>query len=96
LALTELKGFRGAPQRIVVERGPVRVFSEAVLDPDPAYNGDAAPDGLMTITDVYEKERPDGGKLEFYVTETDWTDAGTGELVVNSIFTMVVNCRAPK
>jgi MaoC dehydratase-like protein len=150
LALTELKGFRGDPQRIVVERGPVRVFSEAILDPDPAYNADAAPvpptfpfampywgsegqggaagipvdrlrgpgrlilhgeqefeyhrwpkvgdvlDGLMTITDVYEKERSDGGKLEFYVTETDWTDAGTGELVVKSIFTMVVNCRAPK
>jgi hypothetical protein len=150
LALTELKGYQGEPQRIVVERGPVRVFSEAILDKDPVYNADGAPvpptfpfvlpywgsegeggaaglpvdrlrgpgrlilhgeqefeyhrwpkvgdvlDGLMTITDVYEKERSDGGKLEFYVTETDWTDAGTGELVVKSIFTMVVNCRPPR
>jgi hypothetical protein len=150
VALTELQGFRGDPQRIVVERGPVRVFAEAIQDHDPVYNADAAPvpptfpfvfpywgsegqggaaglpvdrlrgpgrmilhgeqefeyrrwprvgdelEGVMTITDVSEKERSDGGKLEFYVTETDWTDVATGELVVKAIFTMVVNCRPPK
>ena len=25
-----------------------------------------------SISDVYEKEKSDGGKLEFYVTETTW------------------------
>jgi hypothetical protein len=31
------------------------------------------------ISDVYEKEKSSGGKLEFYVTETDWKDASSGE-----------------
>jgi hypothetical protein len=50
----------------------------------------------MTITDGYEKVRADGGKLEFYVTETDWTAVATGEPVVKAIVTTVVNCRPPK
>ncbi len=50
----------------------------------------------MTITDVYEKERSNGGKLEFYVTETDWTDAESGEPVLKAKFTLVINCRPPK
>ena len=33
------------------------------------------------MTDVYEKERSNGGKLEFYVTETEWNDAETGDPV---------------
>jgi hypothetical protein len=47
------------------------------------------------ITDVYEKERSNGGTLEFYVTETDWKDAGSGEPIVTSIFTLVINVRPP-
>ena len=150
MALTELKGFQGETQRVTIERGPVRVFSEAILDPDPVYDDERAPvpptfpfvmsfwgsqgeggaaglpvdrlrgsgrlilhgeqafeyfrwpkvgdvlEGRMTITDVYEKERSNGGKLEFYVTETDCNDATTGEPVLKSIFTLVVNCRPPK
>ena len=115
MALTELKGQKGGTQKVVIERGPVRVFANVILDPDPVYNGDGAPvpptfpfvmsywgslgeggaaglpieklrgpgrailhgeqefeyyrwpkvgdvlEGTMTITDVYEKERSNGG-----------------------------------
>jgi N-terminal half of MaoC dehydratase len=150
VALTELKGQKGGTQKVVIERGPVRVFADAILDPDPVYKGDGAPvpptfpfvmsywgslgeggaaglpieklrgpgrailhgeqefeyyrwpkvgdvlEGSMTITDVYEKERSNGGKLEFYVTETDWKDAETGDPVLKATFTLVINCRPPK
>ena len=42
---------------------------------------------------MYEKERSNGGKLEFYVTETDWKDAETGDPVLKAIFTLVINVR---
>jgi len=50
-------------------------------------------EGTTTVTDVYEKDRSSGGTLEFYVTETRWSDAETGEPVVTSVFTLVVNVR---
>jgi hypothetical protein len=53
-------------------------------------------EGTTIVSDVYEKERSNGGKLEFYVTETQWKDAGTGEPVVTSTFTLAINCRPPK
>lgn len=53
-------------------------------------------EGTTTITDVYEKERSNGGKLEFYVTETEWRDASTHEPVVTATFTLVINVRPPK
>ena len=149
MALTELKGQQTGTQRVRIERGPVRVFAQALMDPDPVYDGDDAPvpptfpfvmpfwgslgeggaaglpierlrgpgrailhgeqafeftrwprvgdtlEGTTTVTDVYEKERSNGGKLEFYVTETDWTDAETGEPVCKSIFTLAISCRPP-
>ncbi|HUF85465.1 MAG TPA: MaoC family dehydratase N-terminal domain-containing protein [Acidimicrobiia bacterium] len=147
MALTDLKGQETGKQKVVIERGPVRVFAEALGDDDATYHGDAAPvpptfpfvmsywgslgtggaaglpieklrgpgrailhgeqafeyqrwpkvgdvlEGTTVITDVYEKDRSNGGKLEFYVTETDWKDADSGEPVVKSIFTLVVNVR---
>jgi peroxisomal enoyl-CoA hydratase 2 len=147
VALTELKGQETGTQKVVIERGPVRVFAEALGDTDEVYNGDEALvpptfpfvmsywgslgtggaaglpidrlrgpgrailhgeqafeyqrwpkvgdvlDGTTVITDVYEKERSNGGKLEFYVTETDWKDADSGDPVVKSIFTLVINVR---
>jgi len=147
VALTELKGQETGTQKVVIERGPVRVFAEALGDGDDVYNGEDALvpptfpfvmsywgslgtggaaglpidrlrgpgrailhgeqafeyqrwpkvgdvlEGTSVITDVYEKERSNGGKLEFYVTETDWNDAGSGEPVVKSIFTLVINVR---
>jgi hypothetical protein len=149
MALTELKGQETGTQRVVIERGPVRVFAQALGDDDPVYRGDAAPvpptfpfvmsywgslgtggaaglpieklrgpgrailhgeqafeyhrwpevgdvlEGTTVITDVYEKERSNGGKLEFYVTETAWRLAESGEPAVTSIFTLVVNVRPP-
>ncbi|HEX7522114.1 MAG TPA: MaoC family dehydratase N-terminal domain-containing protein [Acidimicrobiia bacterium] len=148
--LTELKGQTTGTQKVVIERGPVRVFAEAVGDSDDVYKGDAAPvpptfpfvmpywgslgtggaggvpieklrgpgrailhgeqafeysrwpkvgdvlEGTTVITDVYEKQRSNGGTLEFYVTETDWKDATTGEPVVKAIFTLAINVRPPK
>ncbi|MEI8000876.1 MAG: MaoC family dehydratase N-terminal domain-containing protein [Actinomycetes bacterium] len=152
MALTELKGQVSGPTTVVIERGPVRVFADALLDDDPAYRSDepGAPvpptfpfvmpfwgslgtggaaglpveklrgpgrlilhgeqefvytrmprvgdrlEGTTTITDVYEKERSNGGKMEFYVSETDWRDAATGEPVVTTVFTMIVNVRPPQ
>jgi len=145
VSLTELKGQEIGSKKVVIERGPVRVFAEALGDDDDTYRGDVAPvpptfpfvmsywgsmgtggaaglpieklrgpgrailhgeqafeyqrwpkvgdvlEGTTVITDVYEKERSNGGKLEFYVTETDWKDADSGEPVVKSIFTLVIN-----
>lgn len=150
MALTELKGQTTGTTRVIIERGPVRVFADALLDPDPVYRSDGAPvpptfpfvmpywgslgtggaaglpierlrgpgrailhgeqefvytrmprvgdvlEGTTVITDVYEKDRSNGGKLEFYVTETDWREAETGRPVVKSIFTLVVNVAPPK
>jgi len=150
VALTELKGRQLGTQRVVIERGPVRVFAQALLDDDAAYTADGAPvpptfpfvmsywgslgqggaaglpieklrgpgrailhgeqefvytrmprvgdvlEGTTTVTDVYEKERSNGGKLEFYVSETDWRDANTGDPVVKSVFTLAINVRPPK
>ncbi len=149
MALTELKGQETGTQKVVIERGPVRVFAEALGDSDDVYKGDDALvpptfpfvmsywgslgtggaaglpidrlrgpgrailhgeqafeyerwprvgdvlEGTTVIADVYEKERSNGGKLEFYVTETDWKDADSGEPVVKSIFTLVINVRPP-
>ena len=53
-------------------------------------------EGTGTISDVYEKEKSSGGKLEFYVTETNWKDATTGEPVCKAIFTLAINVRPPK
>jgi hypothetical protein len=147
VALTELKGQETGTQKVAIERGPVRVFAEALGDTDDMYSGEDALvpptfpfvmsywgslgtggaaglpidrlrgpgrailhgeqafeyqrwpkvgdvlEGTTVITDVYEKERSNGGKLEFYVTETDWKDADSGEPVVKSIFTLVINVR---
>jgi peroxisomal enoyl-CoA hydratase 2 len=78
-------------------RGPGR----AILHGEQAFEYQRWPkvgdvlEGTTVITDVYEKERSNGGKLEFYVTETDWKDVDSGEHVVKSIFTLVVNVRPP-
>ncbi len=147
MALTELKGQETGTQKVVIERGPVRVFAQALGDDDDVYSGEDALvpptfpfvmsywgslgtggaaglpidrlrgpgrailhgeqafeyerwpkvgdvlEGRTVISDVYEKERSNGGKLEFYVTETDWKDATSGEPVVKSIFTLVINVR---
>ena len=147
MALTELKGQETGTQKVVIERGPVRVFAEALGDSGDEYRADRAPvpptypfvmsywgslgtggtaglpidrlrgpgrailhgeqafeyhrwpkvgdvlDGTTVISDVYEKERSNGGKLEFYVTETEWKDADSGEPIVTSIFTLVINVR---
>ncbi len=147
MALTELKGQETGTQKVVIERGPVRVFAAALGDDDEVYAGEDALvpptfpfvmsywgslgtggaaglpidrlrgpgrailhgeqafeyerwpkvgdvlEGTSVISDVYEKERSNGGKLEFYVTETDWKDADSGEPVVKSIFTLVINVR---
>jgi hypothetical protein len=148
--LVELKGKPMGTQRVQIERGPVRVFAQALLDSDSVYDGADAPvpptfpfvmpywgsmgqggaaglpienlrgkgrailhgeqefvyhggrwphvgDVLVgegTISDVYEKPKSDGGKLEFYVTETTWTVEGESEPTVTTRFTLAINCKA--
>jgi hypothetical protein len=150
MALTELKGNKLGEQRVQVERGPVRVFAQAILDESPAYTADGAPvpptfpfvmpywgslgqggaaglpidrlrgkgrailhgeqefiyhDGRWphvgdilvgngVIADVYEKPKSDGGRLEFYVTETTWCVEGSTDPVVTTRFTLAINCKA--
>src|SRR3954463_10650369 len=149
MALTELKGRALGTQKVVIERGPVRVFAQALMDDDPVYSADAAPvpptfpfvmpywgsmgqggaaglpienlrgkgrailhgeqeceyhagqgphvgdvlvgDGV--ISDVYEKPKSDGGKLEFYVTETTWRRENGDKPVVTTRFTLAINCK---
>jgi hypothetical protein len=149
VALTELKGRALGSQRVQIERGPVRVFAQALVDNDPVYDGAQAPvpptfpfvmsywgsmgqggaaglpienlrgkgrailhgeqefvygpgrwphvgDTLVgegVIADVYEKERSDGGKLEFYVTDTTWTIDGESQPSVTTRFTLAINCK---
>ena len=42
---------------------------------------------------MYEKAKSDGGKLEFYVTETTWKNERTGKPVVTAKFTLAINCK---
>ncbi len=150
MALTELQGQATGPVRVVVERGPVRVFADALGDPDPVYKAQDAPvpptfpfvmpywgsqgqggaatlpmeklrgpgrailhgeqefeylawprvgdvlEGTSTVTEVYEKARSDGGAMEFYVTETEWTNVASGEVAMRAKFTLVITVRPPK
>ena len=149
MALTDLKGKALGSQRVQIERGPVRVFAQALMDADPVYDGDSAPvpptfpfvmsywgsmgqggaaglpiehlrgkgrailhgeqefvyhggrwphvgDTLVgegVISDVYEKSKSDGGKLEFYVTDTTWTVEGESQPTVTARFTLAINCK---
>ena len=48
------------------------------------------------VSDVYERTKSNGGSMEFYVTDTDWSDAESGEPVVTARFTLIVNVAPPK
>ena len=43
MALFDLKGTQLGQQRVQIERGPVRVFAQAILDENPVYQSDGAP-----------------------------------------------------
>jgi hypothetical protein len=149
-ALTELKGQELGSQTVVIERGPVRAFANALKATDAVYAtedapvpptypfvmaywgsfGEASPGGLPIeklrgpgrmilhgeqefeyhripkvgdvlkgtgrISDVYEKAKSNGGAMEFYVTDTEWRDAASGDPVCTSRFTLIVNVSPPK
>jgi hypothetical protein len=48
--------------------------------------------GKRVISDVYEKETS-SARMEFYVMETAWSDAETGEPVVADTFTLIVRAK---
>jgi hypothetical protein len=48
--------------------------------------------GTRRVADVYEKETS-SARMEFYVMETAWTDAETGEPVVTDRFTLIVRAK---
>lgn len=150
MALFELKGTDLGAQTVQIERGPVKVFAQALLDNDPVYTEADAPVpptfpfvmsywgsmgqggaaglpienlrgkgrailhgeqefifhdgrwprvgdvlvGTGSCSDVYEKEKSDGGKLEFYVTETVWRLEDSDDPVCTTKFTLAINCKA--
>jgi hypothetical protein len=49
-------------------------------------------DGHRTIADVYERDTS-SAHMEFYVMETMWRDAETGEPVVTDTFTLIVRAK---
>jgi hypothetical protein len=49
-------------------------------------------EGRRTISDVYEKDSS-SARMEFYVMETDWRDADSGEPVVTEKFTLIVRAK---
>jgi hypothetical protein len=49
-------------------------------------------EGHRTISDVYEKDTS-SARMEFYVIETDWRDAESGEPVVTEKFTLIVRAK---
>jgi hypothetical protein len=49
-------------------------------------------DGRRTVSDVYEKDTS-SSRMEFYVMETDWRDASSGEPVVTDRFTLIVRAK---
>lgn len=51
--------------------------------------------GRTTVLDVYEKTG-DRADLHFYVTRTAWSDATSGNPVVDSDFTLVVRIAKPE
>lgn len=48
--------------------------------------------GTRTISDVYEKDTS-SAVMEFYVMETAWRDATSGEPVVDDKFTLIVRAK---
>jgi hypothetical protein len=48
--------------------------------------------GHRVISDVYEKETS-SARMEFYVMDTTWRDAGSGEPVVTDRFTLIVRAK---
>jgi len=48
--------------------------------------------GRRVIADVYEKETS-SATMEFYVMETTWTDAESGDPVVTDRFTLIVRAK---
>jgi hypothetical protein len=52
-------------------------------------------EGSGRIRDVYEKESGNA-VMEFYVTETSWKDAASGEPVVDTVFTLIVRDTNPR
>ena len=54
----------------------------------PARVGDVL-QGKARVSDVYEKDTK-SALMEFYVLETSWSDAGTGDPVVDARFTLII------
>ncbi|MBA2283454.1 MAG: MaoC family dehydratase N-terminal domain-containing protein [Actinomycetota bacterium] len=49
-------------------------------------------EGTARIADVYERDTG-SATMEFYVLETSWTDASSGEPVVDARFTLIVRAK---
>jgi hypothetical protein len=49
-------------------------------------------EGKRSISDVYEKDTS-SARMEFYVMETEWRDASSGDPVVTDRFTLIVRAK---
>ena len=78
-------------------RGPGRMILHGEQEFEwhrPPRVGDVL-EGTARISDVYEKDSS-SALMEFYVTETSWKDASTGEPVCDVKFTLIVRDTAVK
>ena len=99
-AMTELKGSElGSTKGLPIDklRGPGRMIlhgeQEFVYHRQPKV-GDVL-EGTARVSDVYEKDSS-SALMEFYVQETSWKDASTGEPVCDVKFTLIVRDTAVK
>jgi hypothetical protein len=88
-----------APGGLPIEqlRGPGRMILHGEQEFEwhrPARVGDVL-EATARISDVYEKDSS-SALMEFYVTETSWKDAATGEPVCDARFTLIVRDTAVK
>jgi hypothetical protein len=79
---------RGLPIPRLRERGMILHGEQEFVYHRWPVIGDVL-DGHRTISDVYEKQTSNA-RMEFYVMETSWRDAETGQPVVTDRFTLIV------
>jgi hypothetical protein len=82
-------GSKGLPIDKLRGKGRMILHGEQEFDwHRNAHVGDVL-EGTTRISDVYEKDTS-SALMEFYVTETSWKDAASGEPVVDVKFTLII------
>jgi hypothetical protein len=82
---------QGLPIADLRKRGMILHGEQEFTYHRPPKVGDVL-EGRRIISDVYEKDTS-SALMEFYVMETDWRDAESGEPVVTDKFTLIVRAK---